>query len=178
MRMSGSSTMPASFSLGPCIPFPSLRIPPPSIGYPAHSRNQPCIAYPLRRLSTLIPPPRQNTLRYHGVFAARSKLRPLVVPREDSADETGIDHAAPLARPEPEAGRAPRTRSRRLDCASLLRRVFGEDISRCPECDGRLEVIACLTDPDVVGAILDHLGLSPGCPPRAPPTLRPAAELA
>jgi hypothetical protein len=132
----------------------------------------------LRRLSTLIPPPHQNTLRYHGVFAARSKLRALVVPREETSDQAGPGHAPPLARREPERGRTQATRPRRLDWAALLRRVFDEDITRCPECDGRLEVIACLTDPDVVGDILEHLGLLPGCPPRAPPTSRPAAELA
>lgn len=113
---------------------------------------------------------------YNGVFAARSKLRPLVVPGEDSTDGAGYDHAPPLARQEPELGRVQRTRPRRLDWASLLRRVFHEDITRCPEFHGRLEVIACPTDPDVVGHILDHLGLLPGCSPRAPP--RPAPQTA
>jgi hypothetical protein len=69
-------------------------------------------------------------------------------------------------------------RLRRLDWASLLRRVYDADVTRCPRCDGRLEVIAFLTDPDVVRAILEHLGLLPGSKPRAPPASAAAFDTA
>jgi hypothetical protein len=35
----------------------------------------------LKKLTPLIPPPRQHLLRFHGVFALNSKLRSLVVPK-------------------------------------------------------------------------------------------------
>jgi len=64
-------------------------------------------------------------------------------------------------------------RQRRLDWASLLRRVFNEDVLRCPRCDGKMVVLAAINDPSVVKKILDHLGLptaGPTCAPaRAPP---------
>jgi hypothetical protein len=40
--------------------------------------------------------------------------------------------------------------SRRVDWALLLRRTFGFDALRCPECDGRMRVLATLTDPSAV----------------------------
>ncbi|XXT19240.1 hypothetical protein WME94_54350 [Sorangium sp. So ce429] len=46
----------------------------------------------------------------------------------------------------------------RFDWARLLRRVYLEDVLACP-CGGRRRVIADLHDPEVVTAILVHLGL-------------------
>ncbi|MGK3967967.1 hypothetical protein WMF38_27840 [Sorangium sp. So ce118] len=46
----------------------------------------------------------------------------------------------------------------RIDWARLLRRVYLEDVLACP-CGGRRRVIADLHDPEVVTAILVHLGL-------------------
>jgi hypothetical protein len=89
-------------------------------------------------------------------------------------------------------------RQRRLDWAALLRRVCPSpslrdgrraalwlralalrhagsdvDVLRCPLCDGRLVVLAAISDPPVVAKILRHLGLpteGPCCAPaRAPP---------
>jgi hypothetical protein len=64
-------------------------------------------------------------------------------------------------------------RARRLDWASLLRRVWGDDVTICPRCTGPLRVIAFITDPSVTARILDHLDLVPDplriTPARAPP---------
>lgn len=47
-----------------------------------------------------------------------------------------------------------------LDWASLLKRVFGEDILACPRCGHRsTRVIAAIDDPPLVKKILGHLGL-------------------
>lgn len=63
--------------------------------------------------------------------------------------------------------------ARRLDWASLLRRVSGPDVTACPSCADTLRVPAFITQPDVTVQILDHLGLAtvvPGISPaRAPP---------
>ena len=54
----------------------------------------------------------------------------------------------------------------RIDWASLLQRVYLEDVLRCP-CGGRRRIIADICDPDVIVTILDHLRLEAGSPPVA-----------
>jgi hypothetical protein len=41
------------------------------------------------------------------------------------------------------------------------------DVLACPRCDGRLEVIACITEPGVAKWILDPLGIASQAPPVA-----------
>src|SRR5262249_49550809 len=54
--------------------------------------------------------------------------------------------------------------------ADLLQRVFSVDALACPNCGGRMRVIATIDDPRVVRRILTHLGLlcDAGPPPRPP----------
>jgi len=66
-------------------------------------------------------------------------------------------------------------RQRRLDWAALLRRVFDVDVLRCPRCDGRLVVLAAISDPPVVAKILEHLRL-PTAPPRCAPARAPPQD--
>jgi hypothetical protein len=75
--------------------------------------------------------------------------------------------------PPPGATTAPRTSLgagivpqpyARIDWASLLRRVFLEDVLACP-CGGRRRILSDVTDPTAIVAILEHLDL----PARAPP---------
>ncbi|MFH1529958.1 MAG: transposase [Pseudomonadota bacterium] len=128
----------------------------------------------LRRLAALIPAPYTNLVRYHGVFANRSRDRfriqlppfvePIEVPppnecsadHEDEADVVGAEPSLPTVRP------------RRLGWAKLLRRVLDVDVLTCPECATSMTVIAFLTDPPVLRRILDHLGLPSSSPPLAP----------
>ena len=44
-----------------------------------------------------------------------------------------------------------------LTWAERLKRVFLIDISQCPHCGGTLRVISDITDPRVIGRILDHI---------------------
>jgi hypothetical protein len=65
-------------------------------------------------------------------------------------------------------------RARRLDWAALLARVWDVDVLRCPRCpNGRMEVIAAISEFLVVAKILAHLKLPmtlpQPCPARAPP---------
>jgi len=46
---------------------------------------------------------------------------------------------------------------------------FHIDALECPHCGARRRLIALITDPPVVRAILRCLGLDPRPPPRAPP---------
>jgi hypothetical protein len=112
----------------------------------------------LRRIVRLIPPAGMNLTRYFGVLAPAAKLRSRIVPAPKIALNT-----PPAAVPAP----APPRRDG-LDWASLLRRVYDVDISRCP-CGGRIRVLAVIEQPDVIRRILEHLGL-----PAAPLAIAPA----
>ena len=122
----------------------------------------------LRRLAALVPSPYTNLVRYHGVFANRSRdryripLPPTVEPSEPTPDahgsgsDDGEDTAASTVRP------------RRLGWAQLLRRVLDVDALTCPKCATSMTVIAFLTDTPVLKRILDHMGLPSSPPPIAP----------
>ena len=56
--------------------------------------------------------------------------------------------------------------------AALLKRVFFEDIKKCPQCAGVMMIIAAITDATVVCKILNHLGL-PSTPPKITPARLP-----
>ena len=88
----------------------------------------------------------------------------------------GDDDLPPmLAGPSLDASSLLPCRRRRLDWASLLRRTYRVDVLQCPRCDGRMKVVAAISQPSVVAKILAHLGLpcaAPVCTPaRAPPEL-------
>ncbi len=59
--------------------------------------------------------------------------------------------------------------------ADLLRRIFLFDILACPDCGGRLRLVATIADAPVIAKILQHLGLpcdpSSPAPARSPPWL-------
>ena len=54
-----------------------------------------------------------------------------------------------------------------------MRRSFGIDVLACPQCGGRLALIAIIEDPAVIERILRHLRLPATipepCPARSPP---------
>ena len=54
------------------------------------------------------------------------------------------------------------------------RRSFRQDVEVCPRCTGPVRVIAAITDPDVVAAILSHLDLTPPVAGSAPAPPDPA----
>ena len=90
----------------------------------------------------------------------------------------GHDAAAAELRGDLRDGRTPRskrggTRRTYYNWAQLMRRVFGIDVLLCDHCGGRRKVLTFLTDPDVIGRILLHLGepveLPEVAPARSPP---------
>jgi hypothetical protein len=52
----------------------------------------------------------------------------------------------------------------RLDWVSLLRRSFEVDVLQCPKCQGRLRVLAVITEREAVQRILGHLGVPADTP--------------
>jgi hypothetical protein len=112
----------------------------------------------MQRLAALVPRPRLNLIRFHGVLAPNAKLRPEIVPgRPSTALGTGDDtdtlgHYSPGAR---------------MNWARLLKRVFNIDVELCPHCGGRLKIIAAILEASAIAKILGHLGLPTRAPPRA-----------
>jgi hypothetical protein len=57
-----------------------------------------------------------------------------------------------------------------------LKRVFAIDIETCPECGGKLRVIACIEDPPLIAKILGQVRRREALvsnAPRSPPVLQP-----
>jgi hypothetical protein len=123
----------------------------------------------LGRLATLVPPPRAHGLRYHGVFAPNSKARKRVVPAAPDpvspvpVTETRARTKEKERRPKP----SKTARTYRVPWAELLRKVFAIDVLACPECNGRMQVIAFIAQATVAKRILDHLGEDSTGPPVA-----------
>ena len=71
--------------------------------------------------------------------------------------------------------------NRYIDWHTLLSRVYDLDSLVCPRCGGQLRMIAVLTDPEPIRAILESMGLrsTPPVPARArSPTLFDDSQLA
>ncbi len=86
---------------------------------------------------------------------------------------TGVTGTA-LFEPVPPAALVPLTTpplplppTYRVPWADLLQKVFAVDVLACPDCGGRLKLIAFVADAGVAGRILDHLGLDSRGPPLA-----------
>jgi len=118
----------------------------------------------LARLASLVPRPRVNLIRFFGVFAPHFKHRKLVVPKVEFQRVTEDNLLTPAQQ------------SSRMTWAQRLKRVFNIDIEVCPECSGKVRVIASIEDPQVIKKILNHLGLESKLPtpwlPRGPPSTR------
>ncbi|OGC90227.1 MAG: transposase, partial [candidate division Zixibacteria bacterium RBG_16_53_22] len=124
----------------------------------------------IARLAALVPKPRVNLTRFHGVFAPNSKHRALVTPakRGRGNKPKAVDADEP---------QSPAERRAAMTWARRLKRIFNIDIETCSACGGAVKVIACIEDPAVIQKILTHLsekgppqatGLLPSV--RAPPT--------
>ena len=126
----------------------------------------------IARLAALVPKPRVNLTRYHGVLAPNHRLRGLVTPARRGR---GVK---PIANTEV---RPPAERQVAMSWAQRLKRVFNIDIQVCSRCGGSVRVIACIEDQDVIDRILAHLERkeqnTPTLPHLAPPTRAPPETL-
>ena len=109
----------------------------------------------IKRIIALIPPPRQNLIRYVGVFGARHKKRSAITS---------------MAQPKKIKIKK---KNYRTPWSELLKHVFKYEVSYCDSCGGKLELIATITSKHVCQKILNHLGMSSDeisvTSPRAPP---------
>ena len=113
----------------------------------------------------LIPAPRAKLVRYHGTLAPNARLRASIVPAV--AEQTGGGSKANRCSVVGET--VPTERSRKAyTWAELMRRVFEKDVLECARCKGRLALIAVITQPSVIQAMLACIGLPARPPPLAP----------
>jgi hypothetical protein len=127
----------------------------------------------LRRIAWLIPPPHHNLIRFHGLCASRAADRAAFValaPSATAATSPPDSAVAPVDDPPPPP-------LRRIPWPQLLARVFSVDALRCPDCGDRLRVLALVTEPDPIAAILAHLALPTTPPPVAPARAPPLDDL-
>jgi hypothetical protein len=108
----------------------------------------------MARLAALVPRPRLNLTRFHGVFAPYFRHRHRIVPHHPKGR---VDSDKPLAP---------------MSWAQRLKRMFAIEIETCPDCGGRLRVIACVEEPALIRKILTHVQAREkpaGVAARAPP---------
>ena len=112
----------------------------------------------LCRLAAAVPPPKMHTVRYAGVLASASPVRPQISPAAPASEETSVtSHEAP----EPRGFRY-------RPWAELLRRTFALDVLACPKCEGRMRLLAMVTDDESVRRYLRALGEPTDVPARSP----------
>ena len=102
----------------------------------------------MARLAALVPKPRVNLTRYHGVLAPNHRWRGKVTPaRRGKALKKA-------ANTEP---RTPAERHAAMTWAQRLKRVFNIDVEICGHCGGTVKVIACIEEREAIDRILAHL---------------------
>jgi len=119
----------------------------------------------IARLAALVPKPRVNLARFHGVFAPNNKHRAVVTPAKRGK----------AGKPESTDGleKTPTQRRAAMTWAQRLKRVFGIDIEICTACGGAVRIIACIEDLQVIEKILTHLDQKT---PAAAPTRLPRSR--
>ena len=103
----------------------------------------------LARLAALIPPPKANLIRFHGILAANAKARSKVIPN-------------------PKVQKDKKNKKFNLTWAQAMQRAFLIDVLKCPVCKNQMRVLSVITETFVIKKILTHLNLDSDPPPISP----------
>ena len=103
----------------------------------------------IAKLAALVPKPRVNLTRFHGVFAPNSKHRARVTPAKRGKGSQKVAGG--------QDEKTPAQRHVAMTWAQRLKRVFSIDVETCRVCGDAARVIACIEDPVVIKTILAHL---------------------
>ena len=141
----------------------------------------------IARLAALVPKPRVNLTRYHGVLAPNHRWRGLVTPARRGKGIKSTSNAEV---------RTPAERPAAMTWAQRLKRVFNIDMPQgtlsrrfapihlvevCSLCGGSVRVIACIEEQNVIDRILTHLRQkqqkTPTRPLLVPPSRAPPETL-
>jgi len=109
----------------------------------------------ISKLASLVPKPKVNLTRFHGVFAPNSKHRITVTPAKRGKGKQ---------RGDLKEDKTPDERRSAMTWAQRLKRVFNIDVEICSHCGGAVKVIACIEDQQVIDKILSHLKKKDGLP--------------
>ena len=115
----------------------------------------------IEKLSALVPPPRKNIVRYHGVLGPAARNRNKIVPGEETNSDDKV--ASP--------------KRYRLKWSALLARVFRVDVEKCPRCAGKMKIVAALTDSASIRQYLKGTGYDADIPKLAPARAPPQVEM-
>jgi hypothetical protein len=99
----------------------------------------------ISKLAALVPSPRVNLTRFHGVFAPNSRYRADIIIQKKDRKSAEKDIKT-------EGGKC-----RAMTWAARLKRAFNIDIKTCEACGGAVKVVACIDDHVVINKILNHL---------------------
>jgi len=94
-------------------------------------------------------------MSYAGVLASASPWRSRIAPKPPDA--------SPASQPE-----TPKGAGGYRGWPQLLARTFGLDVLACPECQGRLKLMAMVTDPASIARYLAAVGEATQVPRRTP----------
>jgi hypothetical protein len=120
----------------------------------------------IEKLAALVPPPRRNLVRYHGVLAPHARDRDKIVPQvEKEENESSSGNKTSIST------------AYRLTWAALLARTFHINLERCSLCGGKMKVVAAVTDPDSIRRYLEGTGQSEKLPVLEPARAPPQTEL-
>lgn len=103
----------------------------------------------LARLAALVPKPRVNLTRFHGVFAPNSQWRAPVTPAKRGKGHRRIATEA--------EEKTPAETHAAMNWAQRLKRVFDIDVQTCEACGRAVQIVAAIEDPVAIRKILDHL---------------------
>ena len=101
----------------------------------------------IARLAALVPRPRVNLTRYHGVLAPNHRWRAEVTPAGRGKGKRGTTQTEKSAI----------ERHAAMTWARRLRRVFDIDVERCVRCGKAVRVIASIEEPALIERILAHV---------------------
>jgi hypothetical protein len=128
----------------------------------------------LARMAALVPPLRQNQVRYYGLLASRAASREQVVGLglDSDPDTDSVAVPNPLEGDDEPVHHNPQ---HRYEWAKLLAKVFQHQALVCPRCKRPRTIVAAVTNTAAAQKILRHLGLSTELPElagaRDPPQL-------
>jgi hypothetical protein len=108
------------------------------------------------RLLCLIPRPYEALIRYYGAASSTWRRRPLDAPLLSETDASDVAPSDPAS-----------SEGQRSSWARLIGRIYGVNPLTCTRCGSTMEVIAFITDEEVVARILKHVNRWD--PPRRPP---------
>jgi hypothetical protein len=113
----------------------------------------------LCRLASSVPPPRFHTVKYAGVLAPASPWRSRIAPQPKLPPQAFESQESEFLLKPAGTYRA---------WAELLKRTFDIDVLECPNCHGRMKLLAMITAGKSIERYLAKLGEPTDVPGRSP----------